>query len=222
MMRRREARSSNRVLLKHASQQARNLQDVDDRVYPIPWRGDLALALAATGEREAALALAAEDLERARRFGAAGVRGSAERTLGLVTGGEDGLVLLADAARTLAGSSARLLYAEALTDLGAALRRANHRAAARDPLRLAIDEHRAAGGRARRTFVSGVESLTPSERRVARMAASGLTNREIAQQLYLTVKTVEMHVGNALAKLDISSRRQFATVLAHETPVADA
>ncbi|MDP8909541.1 MAG: helix-turn-helix transcriptional regulator, partial [Chloroflexota bacterium] len=52
-----------------------------------------------------------------------------------------------------------------------------------------------------------VESLTASELRVARLAAAGLTNREIAQQLYVTRKTVEMHVSNALKKLGISSRR---------------
>ena len=199
-------------------------------LYPIPWRGDLALATAASGDRARALEQADDDLANARRFGAVGVLGECLRVAGLVTGGEDGLILLSEAATVLAPSSARFLYGQALTDLGAGLRRANHRAAARGPLRLAVDlanrcgstrlaqraaeEQRAAGGRARRTFVTGVEALTPSERRVARMAAEGLTNREIAEQLYLTVKTVEMHVGNALGKLGISSRREFATLLA--------
>lgn len=77
-------------------------------------------------------------------------------------------------------------------------------------LRRATEEQLASGGRPRPAFVTGVEALTPSERRVARLAATGLTNREISQQLYVTLKTVEMHVGNALGKLGISSRRQLA------------
>jgi DNA-binding CsgD family transcriptional regulator len=198
-------------------------------LYPLPWRGDLALATAASGDRHAALQQAQDDLANARRFGAAGVLGECLRVAGLLARGDDRLVLLSESAKVLAGSSARLLHAQTLADLGAALRRDNHRVAARDPLRLAIDlahrcgsvrletrageELRAAGGRPRRTFVTGVDALTPSERRVARLAAAGFTNREIAQQLYLTVKTVEMHVGNALSKLGIASRRQFEAAL---------
>ena len=197
-------------------------------LYPIAWRGDAALAAAATGDQDRARRLVAADLAQARRFGASGALGYAQRIAGLVAGGEEGLALLSAAAATLAASPAQLLYAETLTDLGAALRRANQRVAARGPLRLALDlagrcgserlrrrameEQRASGGRPRRRFVTGVESLTPSERRVARLAASGLTNREISQQLYVTLKTVEMHVGNALGKLRITSRRQLAEI----------
>ena len=60
---------------------------------------------------------------------------------------------------------------------------------------------------------AGVESLTPSERRVAALAAEGQTNREIAQALFLTVKTVETHLSNAYRKLDIRSRRDLARAL---------
>lgn len=74
-------------------------------------------------------------------------------------------------------------------------------------------ELNAAGGRARREALSGVESLTPSERRVAAMAAEGMTNREIAQALFVTPKTVEVHLSNAYRKLGIASRRQLAAVL---------
>ena len=63
---------------------------------------------------------------------------------------------------------------------------------------------------------SGAESLTPSERRVAELAAAGGTNREIAQTLFVTEKTVETHLGRAFRKLDISSRRQLSDVLARD------
>jgi DNA-binding NarL/FixJ family response regulator len=71
----------------------------------------------------------------------------------------------------------------------------------------------AAGGRPRATELKGVEALTPSERRVAELAAQGQTNREIAQSLFVTPKTVEVHLSNAYRKLDIHSRRQLAAEL---------
>jgi DNA-binding CsgD family transcriptional regulator len=77
----------------------------------------------------------------------------------------------------------------------------------------ARDELRATGARPRRMVLTGVESLTPSERRVAMMAASGLGNREIAQDLFVSVKTVETHLGSAYRKLDISSRKELPDVL---------
>ena len=64
------------------------------------------------------------------------------------------------------------------------------------------------GRRPRRDALSGVGSLTPSEKRVAGLAASGLSNREIAQELYVTPKTVEVHLSNTYRKLEIRSRRQ--------------
>ena len=68
--------------------------------------------------------------------------------------------------------------------------------------------------RPRRLVLSGVDSLTPSERRIAAMAAEGLSNREIAQALFVTLRTVEMHLSNAFRKLDISSRTQLPAALA--------
>jgi DNA-binding NarL/FixJ family response regulator len=113
--------------------------------------------------------------------------------------------------------------------LGAALRRANRRAAARDHLREALElatvcgaaalaaraetELLATGARPRRIALSGVASLTPSERRVAEMAAEGPTNREIAQALFVTQRTVEVHLTSIYRKLAISSRSQLAAAL---------
>jgi DNA-binding NarL/FixJ family response regulator len=105
-----------------------------------------------------------------------------------------------------------------------ALRRANRRADARAPLREALDlAHRcragavaerartellATGARPRRIVLSGVESLTPSERRVATMAADGLTNPQIAQALFLSTRTVEGHLTHVFRKLDVTSRTE--------------
>jgi DNA-binding NarL/FixJ family response regulator len=117
-----------------------------------------------------------------------------------------------------------------LADLGEALRRAGRRVDAREPLREAFQiarrcgaaglakranaELQATGVTVRRYTPIGVESLTPSERRVADLAASGMTNRQIAQSLYVTVKTVEAHLSAAYGKLDIASRRELPDALA--------
>jgi DNA-binding CsgD family transcriptional regulator len=196
----------------------------------LPWRSNAALASHALGEREAALALATEELERARGFGAPRAVGMALRALGLITGGDDGLALLRGAASTLEATQARLEHARALISLGAALRRANRRSDAREPLRLGLDvTHRcgavlladeamkelsACGARPRRLVVSGVDSLTASERRVAAMAAEGMSNTEIAQALFVTRKTVEKHLGQVYMKLKIRSRGELPAALA--------
>jgi DNA-binding CsgD family transcriptional regulator len=168
-------------------------------------------------------------LREARVWGTPRAIGMALRALGLAEGGARGVELLAEAAAVLERSPARLEHARALTDLGAALRRANRRKAARDPLRRALDiadacgarpladraryELRAAGGRPRRPRIGGAQALTASERRIAGMAADGLSNREIAQALFVTKKTVEAHLSNAYRKLDIHSRMQLAAAL---------
>jgi DNA-binding NarL/FixJ family response regulator len=146
---------------------------------------------------------------------------------------------LSEAVSVLEGSPARLEYAYALSDLGAALRRANQRTTARERLRQALqlaqgmgavmlaerahEELLATGARPRRVMLSGVDALTPSERRVAGMAAEGLSNREIAQALFVALRTVETHMSNAFQKLGVSSRTQLATALVkHELPAVAA
>jgi DNA-binding CsgD family transcriptional regulator len=61
--------------------------------------------------------------------------------------------------------------------------------------------------------LSGLDSLTPSERRVAQMAAEEMSNKEIAQALFVTVKTVEVHLSSVYRKLGIGSRRQLPGAL---------
>ena len=198
----------------------------------IPWRSGAALTHAALGERVEAVALADEELRLARASGAPRALGIALRARGLVEGGAAGVEWLCEATSVLERSAAVLEHARALLELGAALRRENHRRQAREPLTRALERARACGARVlleraeeelaatgarpRRTALSGVESLTASERRIAQMAAEGRTNREIAQALFVTQKTVEMHLSNAYRKLDIRSRSELPATLATE------
>ena len=191
-----------------------------------PWRSQAALALYRLGRVEEALGLAHEELGLSRRWGAPQTVGVSLRALGLVEGGSTGERLLREATDVLADSHARLEHARALIDLGAALRRANSRNEARKQLREGIDlahqcgasalvargneELAATGAHPRKVMLSGLESLTASERRVAQMAAEEVSNKEIAQALFVTVKTVEVHLSRVYRKLDIQSRRQLA------------
>jgi len=196
----------------------------------VPWRAGMALALLQLGEREEAIRLALEDVELARRFELPRELGIALRAAGLAEGGDRGIELLGEAVGVLESSEARLEHARALTDLGAALRRSRRRSDARPPLRLGLEiahkcgatplaerahaELIATGARPRRAVVTGLDALTASERRVADMAAEGMTNREIAQALFVTEKTIEWHLGQAYRKLDISSRSELPRALA--------
>jgi DNA-binding NarL/FixJ family response regulator len=198
-----------------------------------PWRSHAALALHALGRDDEGYALAAEELELARRWGAPRSIGVALRALGLVQGGREGEAHLREAVPVLAGSSARIERARALVDLGAALRRGKKRSEARELLREGLElahrlganalveraraELRATGARPRRLVVTGLESLTPSEHRIAEMAAEGMPNKDIAQSLFVTVKTVEVHLSSVYRKLGIASRTQLATVIPAST-----
>ena len=194
------------------------------------WRSDAALALLVAGRNEEARRLAAAELELARRWGAPRAAGHALRVAGLVEGGDAGLASLRDSVLLLEQSPALLERARSLVELGSALRRSLKRIEARDRLRAGLDlaqrcgalalaerareELVAAGAKPRATAVSGAAALTPSERRVAGMASEGMTNRQIAQALFVTPRTVEMHLSNAFRKLRIGSRTQLPEALA--------
>jgi DNA-binding NarL/FixJ family response regulator len=195
----------------------------------VPWRSDAALALARAGDRERARQLTAEELALAEAFGAKRAIGVAQRALALVSDDVSTLPTLEQAVATLAESPAAFDLAVATVDLAAAQRRAGQRSAARASAthaqelamscgatvlaRRARDEALAAGARPRRVALRGVNALTASELRVARLAAERNTNREIAEELFVTVKTVEMHLANVYAKLGIRSRTQLADAL---------
>jgi DNA-binding CsgD family transcriptional regulator len=194
-----------------------------------PWRTQRALALDALGRTEEALAIAEEELEPARQWGAPGTIGRVLRVMGTLER-EAGIPRLEEAVALLEGSTDRLEHAKALLALGSAVRRARQPTESREPLRRALEvaaacgadalveeirtELAAAGAQPRTTALSGVEALTPSERRVAGLAADGQTNRDIAQALYVTPKTVEVHLSNAYRKLGIKSRRDLTGALA--------
>lgn len=186
------------------------------------WRSEAALARYAASDVDGALRLAGAELELAQRWAGPRGYGRALRVVGQLTGGADGLALLHRSVEVLAASPARLEHARSLTELGAALRRAGRRLDARDALGRALDiaevcaatplveqvkaELNAAGFRPRRHRLDGVGALTPSERRVAEIAAGGASNREIAQTLFVTTKTVEVHLTSAYRKLGVRRR----------------
>jgi ATP/maltotriose-dependent transcriptional regulator MalT len=193
-------------------------------------RSTIAVALAALGERDEARQLAEAELAAARAFANPAALGVALRAAGLVGRAGEGIEDLREAVCQLERSQARLEHARALLDLGAALRRHGTRREATLPLRQALDladrcgaraiaeqaraELRISGARPRRARIGGIESLTPSERRVAELAATGLTNREIAQALFVSHPTVVTHLGHCYQKLNIRSRDQLAQALA--------
>ncbi|HTA15828.1 MAG TPA: LuxR C-terminal-related transcriptional regulator, partial [Solirubrobacteraceae bacterium] len=195
------------------------------------WRARLAVTLARRGEQEEARALAAAELEQAQRWEVPQAIAVALTASGLAEGGQAGIALLEEAVAMLADTEGRLDHALALIELGALQRRSGFPARAREPLRAGMDlasrcgaslhadrahaELVAAGGRPRRDrrFLTGPESLTAGELRVAALAAEGLTDRAIAQRLYVTQAAVQFHLRNTFRKLDIRARSELATHL---------
>jgi DNA-binding CsgD family transcriptional regulator len=204
-----------------------------DGLLGIGWRDELALALPPE-RREEALRLAEESVEQAAARGSARAQGIALRALGLLQGGETGLDSLRVSLSVLDRAPAPLERARTLVELGAALRRSGERASAREPLRAGLDlaercgaqrlsersltELRATGAKPRRRTIEGRDALTPSETRVAEMAAGGMSNRAIAQALFVTAKTVENQLGAVYLKLGIHRRDQLADALAAGAP----
>jgi DNA-binding CsgD family transcriptional regulator len=196
---------------------------------PLPWRSSLALVLAGLGRESEARALVEEEVTLARAFGAPRALGIALRARALLGSREQAVRELTNAEGVLAGSGAHLEHARVVVDLGVALRRVGRRNDARDTLRTGLDaasrcgahplaarartELLALGSRPRRERLNGVEALTASERRVAELAASGRTNRQVAQELFVTLKTVEMHLSHVYAKLGISARKELPSAL---------
>lgn len=194
----------------------------------LPWRDRAALAAARLGERDRATALIDEGLALARRFGAPRPIGIALMTAGAIDA-NNGLEAFEEAVEQLAGSPASLEHARALALFGAALRRRGRLKDARGPLAVALDmavdfgavgiaqrartELAAAGARPRRSRSSGVASLTPAELRTAQLAAEGLTNRAIAEALFVSLRTVETHLTHTYRKLTISSRGELSRAL---------
>ncbi len=189
-------------------------------------------ALTRLGRQDEAGALAREELDQARMFGAPRRHGIALSACGTLEPGPDGLDLLREAVEILERSPARLEHVRALVNLGVGLRARDDRLGAREVLAQALDlayrqgawalaerarvELLAGGARPRRPSRSGPEALTPAESRAARMAADGLSNREIAQALFVSTKTIEGQLSQAYAKLAIRSRADLPRALGHD------
>ena len=195
----------------------------------MPWRSDLSSCLLARGETAAARRLCVAELEAARQWGTARAVGISLRALGTAQGGDAGLQLLTESTEVLGSAGVPLELARSRVAVGTALRRKGSLVEARTWLEAGMDlahqtggaamveaarsELVLAGGRPRRPAVHGRDALTPSQLRTAQLAAAGKTNRGIAQTLFVTQRTVEIHLSAAYSKLGINSRQELAAAL---------
>jgi ATP/maltotriose-dependent transcriptional regulator MalT len=202
----------------------------------LPWRTRASLALVALDRAAEARPIAEEALRIAEAADIPSATGEARRILAATCGRDEAIALLGSAVAVLETAPLPLELARALIDLGAALRRAGRRREAREPLSRGLElahrhgarplvaaartELRASGARPRREVRTGVEALTPSEARVAELAAAGLTNAQIAARLFITTKTTEHHLAATYRKLGISSRRGLGALLSEAVSVA--
>lgn len=195
----------------------------------VAWQPTAAQCYKAVGQLRRAHALAQEALEVAESFGMPRAIALALRTKAGIEGPPAELGHLEAALEVIEASDAELERAKVLLSYGDALHRAGRDEDARGPLREGIGladrlgaksisrrglaTLRAAGGRPRRTRMAGPDALTPAERQVVDLATGGATNREIAETLVITRKTVEWHLKKAFDKLDIRSREQLPDVM---------
>lgn len=195
-----------------------------------PWRSHAAQALVQLGDRQGARGLAEDELALATEGRVAGAIGRAQTTLGLIERGDGGLERLHSAVEILADSPRLLVRICALIELGAMTRRSGQRTRARGPLKAALDmAHRhgaialaerareelvVAGGRPRRAAATGLAALTPSEHRVAQLVGRGHTNREIADMLFVSPRTIATHLTHIYQKLGHTDRDELTAFLA--------
>ncbi|MFT4050023.1 MAG: AAA family ATPase [Solirubrobacterales bacterium] len=193
----------------------------------LPWRSLKAEALDGLDRTSEALELAEAEVAAARRWGSPKPLGRALRVLGQLKR-RKGIAEIEEAVEVLKDSPAVLEYGWTLAALGTALRHERKSVEAREPLGEALniavragafglekhvrDELAASGATPRATDFQGMGALTPSEKRVAGLAVEGMTNREIAQTLFVTPKTIEVHLSNVYKKLDVKSRRELPGV----------
>lgn len=205
----------------------------------LPWRSQAALAAHKLRRTTDALALVDEDIELAERFGLTTTLGATLRCKALIANPVPDIDLLQRSVTVLDIMDPSLLeLATSLLELGAAQRRVGERIRCRNTLRRALDlahkagataiekraheELLAAGARPRRPVIQGPNALTPSEQRIADLMAQGMTSRQIAEQLYLTLSTVEWHRRNVYRKLDVNSRQALKAALTGQPMDAEA
>jgi DNA-binding CsgD family transcriptional regulator len=192
----------------------------------------------ALGDRERAATEARRELELRRQYGPRPRLAEALRRAASFLPAREGVVLLAEAVELAESTPYRHVLARILASYGAALRRAGRLPEAREALARAADlagemglarvlEHTRqelllAGSRPRRTRTTGPTALTEAQREVATLATEGLTNREIAERLFVTIKTVETHLMAVYRKLGIRSRDELRSALQPAGPLTGA
>jgi DNA-binding CsgD family transcriptional regulator len=195
----------------------------------LPWRSSAAEAAFISGDVSRAEDLVNEEIGLARERNLLGALGSALRIRARGQRGAGAASSLIEAIAVLEQSGRQLELGRALLDSGRALRASRQRVAAREPLRRALDiadrsgaimlanaareELLATGARPRRNSSTGPSSLTASERRIARLAAGGHSNRIIAESLLLTKNTVDWHLRSVFRKLGVNSRENLRGAL---------
>ncbi len=201
----------------------------------MPWRSAAARIHARAGRFGDGLELAEEELVLARQFGADGPIGTALRACALCTEDPMARLELLREAQSCHLKGQRMVERLATeVDLAVNLAALDRKPEARGILLRTMDLAHgsganslaeqartalvAAGGKPRRFAASGPDALTPSEQRVATLAASGLGNREIAEELFVTLKTVEWHLTRSYGKLGITSRSELSASLESNPP----
>lgn len=195
------------------------------------WRDGLARSLAAVGEREHALHVSSEQLTLADAFGDRRMLAIAQSTCAALDNDHTRAAARLSAALDLLGpGTAELTRCQLALERGTRLRRAGRRRTARDQLatgqviadrvgarrlaRLLGEELAAAGGRsARPSGGSGDDALSHAERRIAELAAAGLSNSEIAQRRSVSRKTVEAQLTSVYRKLGVRGRQELVVRL---------
>ncbi len=198
----------------------------------VPWRAGAALALTRLRRHQEANQLAQENLQLAQRSGSAYAVGHALRTVAATTFGDGRVELLRQARATLEGAGADRLAAQVDTDLAVLITLQGATGAREEAVELLRNAEAYAGRedlfplqnrvrhllerlgeKPRRIRSETLAKLTASEQRAARMAASGLTNREIAAEMTVTIKAVEWHLSHVYRKLGIPNRTELADTL---------
>ncbi|MEU8781084.1 AAA family ATPase [Streptomyces sp. NPDC048637] len=196
-----------------------------------PWRSRAVAVHLALGETDSAHALVEQELDLARRCQIPRALGAALRAAGTAANGPQGLDLLAEAVTVLGPTPARLELARTLHDFGVALMRRDDKRGARRALRQGLDlavrcgatmlatrmgeQLHLAGGRVARSGGRGIRVLTAGEERVCTLAVRGFSNKQIAELLVVSLRTVETHLTGAYRKLGITGRPHLAAAMAH-------
>ncbi len=192
-----------------------------------PWRSTAAVALAHLGRREEAVALADAELELAERFGAPTPIVGALHARAVADPDHAARVALCERALAVAAGAPRgLAVVRVRLELGSALSYLGRRVEARDALRPALADADEAGAvvladrarrellatglRPRQAAIEGAAALTPRQRQICELAAGGKGNRAIAQELFLSVKTVETHLAAGFRKLGVATRAELS------------